>query len=405
MSKIESLSMAETVYITLGFPVKGQRKHTKLLGSYPARTAFVFKVQDTVHAAELLSAQRTYLDPLKHLFPADASQGQELEVLARHVYDTIPQTVIAQALYPIATGAIVPMVLMYFSDVKPLFNKACTWRRVECLRDALVYMILGGNDSSIATLKLVPVVRKKHASPKESTSATAPIATTPRKPVLSGKLIGSGNDPTLPAEKTALGICPSDGDQNNGKAATDHRSSPGAPHRKVQTIVSRAESSELESEFDSEPCESESDSEPCESDMLAPSHTEGSLVLADSDVAEDSLDAKYNHRFLGSFNSVEDFARTIAEGPDNGCTIHLLVMPRKSLIPMLNRLTLLGLVALIDGPDGVPVIRVFFGRALPPINRAYSVHVKKEIPMTGVDREIEEALVNCDVWDIISYGR
>ncbi|KAJ7138767.1 hypothetical protein C8R43DRAFT_955241 [Mycena crocata] len=383
MSNMAVASLAPPIYITLGFPLPMGVDHTRtnasLSPSYPARSTFVFKLRDTVLASELLSVQQTYLKGLKSFFPLKP-KANLLEELAAEVYKAIPATVVARPLYPIATGAIAPFVFVHFHD----------WKRVECLRDALVYMILGGNDTSIVSLNLHPIVKtrpRKEMSPSAvhpTTKSEISSLSTPRK--LASKSVVPGT-PTPERRKPHCKKCGQPTKGHSLRPCTGIPSSPGQPaHDKDRkgNIMSLPSGATQPFEADQKSVDSTSETEEPE---------QGESSRPD--------DFEISHVVLGTFDSTKTLVQAAAkELAADDPQIQVLVVPKDSLVPVANFLTLEGLRFLIDGSREGPGICVYFGSVQIHVQRAYSAQISNP---TGVDLAVKEMLTDCNPWEMLTY--
>ncbi|KAJ7462484.1 hypothetical protein FB451DRAFT_1180777 [Mycena latifolia] len=415
------------VYITLGFPfpvgVSVQRKNDTISPSYPARTAFVFKVRDMVLAAELLEVQHTYLDALKDIFPSNPSPVKKLEKLAVKVYKAVPTTAVARPLYPIATGAKAPFVMVHYSDAQVYQDTACNWRRVECVRDALVYMILGGNETSIASLNLSPVVSVAKVT-TEGASTVVGRSTKSEPPHDTPPTIGAvraAAGTSTPARKKphcrtcgqpckghSAGACQvalrrGDGsDKRTGDVVDSPRSlvSGGQVHPSSASVMSVPP-------ITSWVVESESDSaDGAYPDSAPVSDSVSSESESDSSASEASSD-HYNARRIafGTFDSIKEFVQAPVEGGED--QIRIMVVPKKTLIEAANFLMLKGFRYLIDGSPGPSTIHIYFGTIQARVERAYLKQSRRrEIPLAGIDNAMKaESYTVCDTSVTGKYER
>ncbi|KAJ6455519.1 hypothetical protein C8R47DRAFT_1228235 [Mycena vitilis] len=393
---------ARAVYVTLGFPlpvgVGIHRKNESISSLYPPRTTFVFKVRDEVLAAELLDVQHNYLDVLKDAFPSSARPVVDLSALAANVYRAVPTTAVARPLYPIATGAVAPFVMVHPSEARVYRDTACAWRRVECIRDALVYMILGGNDTSILSLRLNPIAKGQTPSMAGAAltidSNNKPkVSDTPQKK----SAVGAAGTPTSARKKPHCRVCGQPckghptgpcqvslrgGDVTQGKARTSESKPSPISVGTRSSVASWATESAVGESSDSE---------------SVPDSATGSQSPNPGDSsAQDDI----RRAGLGSFASAKKFVQALG----NESQIQVLVMPKKSLIDAINFLTLEGFQCLIDKSLDPSTIHVYFGKGSDCVNHAYLAQSRRgETPLSGTDRVVCELLAVCERWDVLSY--
>ncbi|KAJ7073361.1 hypothetical protein B0H15DRAFT_806813 [Mycena belliarum] len=403
---------APPVYVTLGFPfpvaMSVGRKSSGISPSYPARMTFAFKVRDPVLADELLEIQRIYLDSLKHFFPSNPSLLKMLDKLAIKVYNTVPPTAIARPLYPIASGAKAPFIMVHYSDARVYKDTACNWRRVECVRDALVFMILGGNETSIVSLHLNPL---DHSFIDEVwTARVTPldleVAPTVVAMGLNNKTEAFGSPhPVDPCKGHPSGACR--GALQNSPQNEDSRSMAsvaGSPLGSLTVAIHGRPSSASATSARG------GSSQVVESESLDVEHPDWASVVdsvpaSGSNSSSGDFPDDYDvHRIaLGSFDSTKDFLHADVKGVNKD--IRILVVPKKILIDIANLLMFEGFQYLMEASPKASTIYIYFGAVHAMVKEAYLAQSRRrDIALSGTDHAVSQLLATCELWDVISYS-